>query len=84
MSENTTNMKVEGEIKNIVVWTCFLHGHNKVTPLRVPKINILNKPKRRQRNPITEDIKHKVGKKTKAQNRQVKGDQMQVQVCSQR
>lgn len=59
MSENTTNMNVEGEIKDMVVWTCFLRGHNKVTPLRVSKINILNTPKRRQKNPVTEDIKHK-------------------------
>jgi hypothetical protein len=51
------------KVEDIVVWTCFLHGHNKVTPLRVPKINILNRPKRRQRNPVTEDIKHNVGKR---------------------
>jgi hypothetical protein len=47
MSENTTNIKVEGDIKDIVVWTCFLHGYNKITPLRVPKINILNGSKGR-------------------------------------
>jgi hypothetical protein len=47
MSVNTTNMKVEGDIKDIVVCTCFLHAYNKVTPLRVPKINIVNGPKGR-------------------------------------
>jgi len=79
-------MKIEGEMKDILVWTCFLYGHNKFTPLIVPKINIFNRPKRRQRNPVTEDIKHRVGKRLKTQNRQesFKGDQTQVQVCSQK
>jgi len=31
--------------------------------LRVTKINILNRPKRRLRIPVTEDIKHMVGKR---------------------
>jgi hypothetical protein len=47
MSENTMNMKVQGEIKDIVVWACVLHGYNEVTPLRVPQMNILNRPRRR-------------------------------------
>jgi hypothetical protein len=63
MSKSTMNMKVEGEIKDIVLWTCFLHGYKEVTLLRAPKINILSRPRRGQRNQVTEDIKHKVGRR---------------------